>query len=414
MGEFLRNARLKQGMLQEELAGEFMSTGTISNIERGHRKVGEDKLRYICEVLSLSFDELIALGEEESYSLDEMQQLHLLFIESDLYFRPEEAKNRIQAFENNPWVSFFKGRHYVIKRNFTKAESHLKHAVSLTREKKELKEENLLSFIYYEMSRIYYYRNQMDLALEYIEKGIKFFFPGGKREYIYYYLLTGRIIYLKKKGKIIEAYKRLEDMKELRENIELTSLILTIITLEAELLNDLGYYTESIEKSMQGLDLARIERRIERAFELYCTLGTSYLRLKSWNQAKACFHEALLYKEEVRQDLVLLPLKKLGELYLEMAETTKAIKTYEEARALSYQVEDLFSYCEINIDLGNIYKELDQQHKALQYFEEAMEIAEKYQFHELQVTSSLKYLSCEKQRNTKKFQKVIDNIANHL
>lgn len=104
MGEFLKKTRIKLGILQEDLAGEVMSTGTVSNIENGNRRVGEEKLRYICEQLSIKFEDLLSLHEDEEQNTRDMDHLNLLFIESRLEINPEDAKRRMEVLGDNDMI----------------------------------------------------------------------------------------------------------------------------------------------------------------------------------------------------------------------------------------------------------------------------------------------------------------------
>lgn len=269
----------------------------------------------------------------------------------------------------------------------------------------------MVASIYYELSRIAYYQSKLDLAIENVELGIQSFQNNGIRLHVYHYLMTGRIIYLKKQGKIIEAYKRLEDLKKSEVEVESTSIVLTRIVLETELLNELGYYKESIEKALYGLNLARVEKKIERSFELYCVLGTSYMHLKEWKHAKICFNEALHIKDLVRKDLRIIPLEKLGQLSLSIGDTSKAIELYEETRELCDSVGDWHSYCKVCIELGNIYINLNQRKRAVTCYDKAINIASKHDFKDLLLSASLKFLSCDRKQGSDKIQKIVDNIA---
>ena len=56
IGELLRKRRKELGLRLEDLADDFISPSTISNIERGITYVNEEKVRYIAEKLNVNLD----------------------------------------------------------------------------------------------------------------------------------------------------------------------------------------------------------------------------------------------------------------------------------------------------------------------------------------------------------------------
>ncbi|WP_044640536.1 helix-turn-helix domain-containing protein [Risungbinella massiliensis] len=415
MGEVLKKARLEQNMSQESLSDDNISTGTISNLERGLCKASPKKLKHLLGKLNLNYENFITLEKKVNDLVEIDLETELLMIEQVLNTKPDQAWKRLQLLDDNhPWVCTFKGRACVLKRLWEKAISFFLKAIDIAKNNDKYKADNLLSLCYYELSRAAYYQNKVEQALELIETGITKFDHNGKRSYIYYHLLTSRIIYLRKQGKTMEAYKCLDDLKDQRAQIEFTSVSLSLINLEAELLNDLGQYQDAIKQLLHGLELARIETKPDKSFELFCTLGTSYLHLKQWLKAEGWFNEALYLKDEVRDDLVILPYRKLGELYFQVNKMEDSLRSYQEAKQLCSKVDDMFSYCEICLELGDIFHSKGDEKKAIDYYDEAIEVSSKHQFYKLQLQASLNYLKFGTKRNTPKYQKIIDSLSSIL
>src|SRR6185312_3708944 len=59
-GERVKRLRIERGLLQRDVAGEVMSTGYLSRLERGERQPTARVLRYLAERLGVSTEELLA------------------------------------------------------------------------------------------------------------------------------------------------------------------------------------------------------------------------------------------------------------------------------------------------------------------------------------------------------------------
>ena len=60
LGKFIKELRIKKGLYQKELAGKMnISDMTISRWELGATRPSDKKLRMLCEILDIDFDEFI-------------------------------------------------------------------------------------------------------------------------------------------------------------------------------------------------------------------------------------------------------------------------------------------------------------------------------------------------------------------
>ncbi|WP_044640903.1 tetratricopeptide repeat protein [Risungbinella massiliensis] len=396
MGDRLKQARIELGLSIEKLSDDMLSTGTISNLERGNRNVSQEKLRYLCTKVNLIYEELISLEEEPQKLTSELIDLELLMIEQELDTRSDEAWKRLQALDGtHPKVSYLKGKYFSKRRLWNNAESYFRNAIEYSKSSNISSKDNILALSYYELSRNAYYESKLAKALLFIEEGIRAFQEDGEKQFVYYYLLTSQVIYLKKMNRTMEAFKRLEDLKPLKNKVETTTILLSLIDLEAGLLNDLGYYREAIKEATYGLELARLDRRHERSVELYSTLGTSWMHLEQWNLAESCFTEAIK-AEDARDDLLVVPYKKLGEMFQRQGNLEAALKYLEKAKNLALSANDHGSYCEVCVLIGTLYEMKNDVDASLVAFNEAIDISTKLNLNDLQFKATKNYLNVAK------------------
>ncbi|MRG27794.1 helix-turn-helix domain-containing protein [Laceyella tengchongensis] len=89
LGKLLKRRRIELGFKQKELADEFLSPSTISNIELGKRKVSMDTIAYYCKKLSWKLEDIpkyLSEGEKKEEERFEELKLVLQSIENDVDF----------------------------------------------------------------------------------------------------------------------------------------------------------------------------------------------------------------------------------------------------------------------------------------------------------------------------------------
>ncbi|MRG28912.1 helix-turn-helix domain-containing protein, partial [Laceyella tengchongensis] len=103
IGELLRKRRKELGLRLEDLADDFISPSTISNIERGITYVNEEKVRYIADKLGVNLEQIHELWAKEKQE-EEQMELKLAAVESivDL-MNPDKGLEKLRklAVPNN-------------------------------------------------------------------------------------------------------------------------------------------------------------------------------------------------------------------------------------------------------------------------------------------------------------------------
>ncbi|WP_168188676.1 helix-turn-helix domain-containing protein [Thermoflavimicrobium daqui] len=416
LGELIKKARKGKGFRQEDLADDLISTATISNIERGAYTVSKSKLEHVCSKLELDLEN-INLPEKEEFSEREMQFL-LIMLEQDIdACNLEHAWKSLQNFSiasDHPlqaWFYYLKGKYYFKKNVWNQASVCFSKGIQVIDNFPEVIYSNISAACYNELSRIAYYQNDIEQALNYVNTGIEIFVQSGERVYLEYQLLVNKVIYLKNQKRIEEALRTLHLMWNEMDKIKSTEVLLNMYELHAELLNKTERYEEATTYALAGMELARIEGNHERLFDLWTVLGSSYIYLEQWNKAEQCLQSALRLKERIKKEYLLISTyTQLGKLYSTTGKVRVAIHTLEEAVRLGKQTNDAFRLCEALEVLGDCYLRKDKNKKAKKSYEEALYIAEQ---HALKVQARnilLKLACCCQKSDPENYQKYIESF----
>lgn len=386
LGMVFKNRRLELRKKQSDLADDFISSSTISVIERGG-SVSRKMLEHYCKKLGWNYEDIPKyLNEFRESQKDQTQDLlfQLEMIENDIdCVNPSFGLERLRDIpisNHDPlqaYVEYLRGKASFRKGSYDKAAAYLKEAIRLCNKYKEFEERNIKSISYYILGQIAYLKSDFLEALSYVEEGLRYFHENDHRPYLKYCLLISKVIYLEKLGKYVEGITILkEEMWPNLHEID-TDIRLHMYEMHATLLNHDNMPEKAIQYAKKGIEIARRVEDYDRCFELWTTLGISYKRLGDLEKAKQCFETVLRFEEKIQRiNLVAHNYRELGILYLLEGNEVLAEKTLRKAEKLSYKSKDPMRQCEALIALGKMFERQNRQEEAIQYLEKARKIAE--------------------------------------
>ncbi len=416
IGELLRKRRKELGLRLEDLADDFISPSTISNIERGITYVNEEKVRYVADKLEVNLERIHDLLAKEKQE-EEQIVLKLAAIENmvDL-MNPDKGLEHLRKLEipgNHKLtgiVHFLRGKVYLKKKNWIKAQNHFLEAIRIMEQKEERSLTNIKAASYHELSRIAYINNDLSQALKYIEEGIEYFCEDGERLYYKYILHISRIIYLNKAERLEEALRKIESLWQEMKEIESMDMVLELYKVRISILIKLKLFDEAIGYGKQGIEAARINGKTEQACELWLLNGQIYLAMKKWEEAENCFLTVLNLQEKSKTaPLKMCAKTNLGLAYLEQKRWSEAEQILQEAIQLC-QKSSGQSDLETFMALGECYFRQSRYKESIPYFEKAQDLAKKGADREREHKIILKLARCYERGNSEKFRQYVTKL----
>ncbi|MBH8598014.1 MULTISPECIES: tetratricopeptide repeat protein [unclassified Thermoactinomyces] len=417
IGEILRKRRKEMGLRLEDLADDFISPSTISNIERGITYVNEDKVRYVAEKLNINLDQIHDLIAKEKQEEAHME-LQLAAIENMIdLMSPDKGLERLRKLDvpNNHLLSaivhFLRGKIYLQKRNWVKAQNHFLEAIRIVDQKEEWLKTNIKAASYHELSRIAFSNHDPGQALRYVNEGLEHFQAGGERAYYIYILEIARITYLNELDHIEEALRRINQIWDEIHHIKSIEVVLELYKVRISILRKLKLYEEAIAYAHQGIEVARINKKTEQSCELWSRLGTIYLLQHKWEEAENCFRTALSLQEKIKSDHMKIKAHTyLGLAYLEQDKDEAAAETLLEALAISDRTPHPEIYRESYILMGDCYVKQGNTAEAIKIYEKALKMAQKKKDYEQERKIVLKLARCFENADKQKFQIYLEQL----
>ncbi|MCS1352341.1 helix-turn-helix domain-containing protein [Mechercharimyces sp. CAU 1602] len=384
VGEILRRIRKEKGLRLEDISDENISPATVSNIERGVPHVLPAKIGYLMDKLQVDTDDLRVRmsGVEKELGFLELK---LTSIEALLdQGNHVEAEKKLVEFDGvsvdhplTPQICYIRGRLYVKKKQWLKAEKELLNAIRLS----EQNYNNIDVDAYNELGLISYYRNDLQAAIQYVNNGLEKYNPDGKRDHTFDVLVVNKISYLEKLNRIGEAFFILNDVWERKEEIKKPELLLHLYHLKVVLLRKTGYCVEALEVGLEGIQRGRLTTEYNRILHLWDALGSVYLRMNDLNSADVCLTHALSLEELISsKNYFVSTLTKKGILHMKKNEEKiseqylqKAIAIGKEHHADVYLL-DAFAF------MGDLQSSLERHGDAVAFYRQALSIADKLDF----------------------------------
>jgi tetratricopeptide (TPR) repeat protein len=395
VGLTIREARKSKGFRQEDLIVDcFLSTGTISKIERGSVHVSREKLTYLCEKLEVDINVAEPIGEEE----DEVDlSLQLLSIENHMNMvSPEEAWEELRRIHpqeevHRVWIIYLKGRYYEKKGKKQQAKIYYLQVTEL--DDPELIESNLSSTSYHALGRISFYEDRLEEALGYMDKGLTCFQQNGERKQIGYHLQISKIIYLEKLDRNEEALLEVEKLWSEKQDIDSREVILSMYEMKTRLFTKLLKYEQAIDLGKEGLITARVNRMYDHTSALWLALGESYSQQGKLNNAEICYKSAVNMVDKMQNNyLIIQTFLQMGQLYQQINCSQKAYQMYEKAVSISRIYSDNIRLTETLEQMGDYFFEVEEQVKAKDAYLEALQFA-KEQSNKLKIGNLLMKLA---------------------
>ncbi|MBA4493090.1 helix-turn-helix domain-containing protein [Paenactinomyces guangxiensis] len=419
MGKFLKKKRKAKKLKQEDLSEDgIISTGTISNLEKGGVRVSKEKLEYLCKSLGTSFNDLLRYETKNKRDRENNSELQLMRIEHDLAMDNlnegwEELKRMFLEKDDPHMVNlyFLKGKYYEKKMKWDLAQVNYLEAIHYIDQRPHLLTTNIKAMCYNGLGRIYTQLNNVDQALIYLEEGQNSFVANGERKHVYFHLLISKVIYLEKLHRYNEALLILEEMWEQIHQIDSTEIKLNMYQMRAAILNKLQLYDHAIKFAMEGIKKAWIDIMYDRSFELWSTLAESYNK-KGWlEDAEKCFQTALQMENKVARKHIIPPTyTKLGLLYLEQGKIKQAHGKLEEAVRRAEKTNDVFTLIEAFLGLGESHLKQGIKAKAKRYLENAFDLASEHNLHFKKSEILIRLITCCKKDYPESYQKYVDEF----
>lgn len=417
LGDVLRKKRKELGLRLEDLADEEISPSTISNIERGLTNVNFKKIRYFAGKLGVDLEQIPELIDEEKEK-EKKLEIRLQSIEHivDLV-SPDtgmEKLRKLKIKDNHPlsaFANYIKGKCYIQKNNWEKAQKHFFEVIRLTDKFTELSKTNLKAGSYNELARTFYFNNELEEALDYVHEGLEAFDPDGERKYFEYVLNICKVIYLEKLERLEEAHRTLTQLWEQMPNIQHLEVISLMYETRAILLKKMKLYEEAIQYAWKGIEIARINKIHNQSFELWTTLGSIYIHIDELDEAENCFLTALCLKEKIKKEyLSISTYTQLGLVYIEQKKWKLAQNSIEEALKIGKRTKHVYRYNQALIALGDCYLKQELYSEAIGPYQEALKWAQTHAALEREHEILLKLAQCWRKSDQQQFQKCMEKM----
>jgi tetratricopeptide (TPR) repeat protein len=388
IGKFIRKTRKERGLRLEDLSDEHISTATISNIERGVPHVNKDKVLYLMSKLGLDLDEIPQMIEKDSETL-ESAQVKFIAVETMIQIGnvqraltilsniSEESHSRHQAT-----VHFLKGKCFMLKKDWRKAERELSEAVRLAFQDPYSPKTNLEAASYHALAQCRSMHRDWEQALKFVERGLEVFKESKSNfDQVQYMLLISRIVYLDKLGRSDEALKYLDELWQQIPQIHNNDIILQMFVLRVDLLRRMKLYHDAIRYAREGIQLAVNSRSYDDMYKLWFNLGIAYMEIQQLDDAEICFTFALDLSDQVsiKQD-VLRTYCLLGQLYTMKGKYEQAKNHLKQAIELAERLHDMPLLNNALLMMGKLMKKMKNFVDAVGYLERAVQVAGKHRF----------------------------------
>jgi tetratricopeptide (TPR) repeat protein len=407
LGVKLKERRKELNESRDSISDEFISASTIGNIERGLPNVAEEKIRYYAEKLGLGSELFGIISEEER--IEKENEEDLLYLEDVISADAGGSLKRLEKefghlkrdSKLSPLYHFLVGRCYFGKKSWNLSEQNFQKTLSMIEKTTDV-DSNLKAATLNDLSRICFYRNEIEEALKYAREGLAFFSEEGKRKDYIFYLLMNQATYLELLDKDEEALKTMEQLwKYLHSHTG--ALALTMLSTESILqmyitftiiLNKAKHYKRALAFADEGVSIAKSNHSFDRLVQLWTTKGVIYYNINQLEEAERFFLMALAIKERVvNKERLAYSFTQAGLLYLKKKKYKLVKEFLEESISISDKYNDTKSKIESLVILGNCYLEQGLYHEAISPYTQASALSEQKRLLKIQyeITANLCY-----------------------
>jgi tetratricopeptide (TPR) repeat protein len=380
-----RRKELKESM--DSISDEFISASTVGNIERGLPNVAEEKIQYYAEKLGLGKVLFGILSEAEQKEKE--NEAELLYLEDIISADADGSLKRLEkefgylkkGSRLSPLYHFLVGRCYFAKRAWNLSEQHFQRMLEYTPDI----ESNLKSAALNDLSRICFYRNELESALRYAKEGLESFSEQGQRKEYKFYLLLNQASFLELLNKDEEALKSMESLWKYLHN-QTGALVLTMLSTDTILqmyitftiiLNKAKHYKRALAFADEGVSIAKSNHSFDRLVQLWTTKGVIYYNVNQFEEAERFYLMSLAVRERVRnEERLSYPLTQVGLLYLKKKQYELVKEVIEESISISDKHNDVKSKIESFVILGDCYLEQGLYNEAISPYTQASTLSE--------------------------------------
>lgn len=389
IGSILRDKRRSLQKRIEDMVDENISRSTISNAERGLPNVTESMYIYYAEKLNLGsslfgiIEEKAQLEEEANEELKEIENVIAVDSDDSLQKLAEiKEKYRIDKRDNlYPFYVYLLGRCAYEQKKWKKAKTHFHEALSLFQQKSDLDKTNLKAACYNELSRVAFFENLLEDALQYTIDGLKAFNVDGERIRFHYYFLLNKSIYLKRLNQPERALEAIEVLYSEIKNLPNTNIVLSTIQVEtiiqmyntfAVVLTELQLYEKALDYAYKGLEIAQNGKFFDYLLTLRSTLGTIYFKLGNLTKAEKYFLQTVNLRKSINNEFHLISaFILLGQLYMQQKRWEEAEQLLVEAISISEQNHDMINLIDSFVSLGDCLVEQGEFERAIHPYQKA-------------------------------------------
>jgi tetratricopeptide (TPR) repeat protein len=406
-GKAIAAERRKQGKSMEELADEEISASTISNIEKGDVGVQSLKIDYLLSKLGIKdLDDAISDYKNSRRVL----HIHMMAVENMIRYDAPISKKALQLIKSklekndpyHPWKKYLSGKLNQITHPQSAIDFFLSAIAQANSNEEYDPNFNIIASCYLSMGMIEYHSNNLQQALEYIEKGIESFVDRGDRQSTKYKLYFNKALFLIKLGKYDEADIVIKKTWSNLHKIPRMSTRLKFYQLKADVLRHRKEYEQAVNLLEEAIWLAMDNNLYDVSFILWATLGEILAETDFKEFTSESFNVSLSFSEKVNTSY-------LVEVYADIAKHYILKQEWSEAETFIEKATDLVGKDKLKlINLlsvqGDLYFERNELDKASEYYKEAQVLSNEYNLHTKEHQLLYKLIKCNKHNKKKQHE----------
>ncbi|MCH5584238.1 helix-turn-helix transcriptional regulator [Shimazuella sp. AN120528] len=389
-GHLFRSMRKEMKINQEELADEFISASTISNIELNVRNVHPEKYIYLAKKLGI-LEKILGLVTEKEKHEQEVRAM-MSELEELMHVDPKMAVERVNQLDIGdvpivaPVKCYIEGVHHYYEKQWDHAHACFQKTIGHVNSLPELENSNLYAASLNQISRVFHFQGKYTEALECVEKGLKVFVRDGERRVNLYHLLLNRSIYLNRLEKVELAYEAIKELYDeiefLKENNRFLEIPLDIVihmyVMFGIILRKLNQPQKALSYADEGAMIALNNKNFDQLLDLRVVCGNVYFILGNLTEAQKYYIKALELEGKItpsKKYLLIPAYQSLGLTYLELKMWSQAQEMLEKAVDISDREGRKIWTIDLFISLGRCSAGQKLYKDAVNYYQQAEKLA---------------------------------------